>query len=128
MKPILWAAGGLRAQGDGPAPCRYSPAMAATMTPIAKAKKAAGQTAAQMISDGMVVGLGTGSTADFFLIALAERIKSGDLKKIVGLPTSRHAEVRARELGIPITTFSRSPKADICIDGADEIDPELNLI
>jgi ribose 5-phosphate isomerase A len=101
---------------------------AAAMTPIAKAKAAAGRTAAQMIRDGMVVGLGTGSTADFFLIALAERIKNGELKKILGLPTSRHAEVRARELGIPITTFSRSPKADITIDGADEIDPDLNLI
>jgi len=76
----------------------------------------------------MVVGLGTGTTADFFLRALAERIADGRLTDIRGLPTSRGSEVLARRLGIPIATFVECPHADITIDGADEIDPSLNLI
>jgi ribose 5-phosphate isomerase len=98
------------------------------LTPIDQAKQTAGRTAAAMVHDGMVIGLGTGSTADFFLIALADRLKRGDLKSILGLPTSRYAQSRARELGIPVTTLDHFPRANLTIDGADEIDPNLDLI
>jgi ribose 5-phosphate isomerase A len=92
------------------------------------AKQRAGEEAVSLVKNGMVVGLGTGSTADFFLRALAARIADGRLKKIRGLPTSRASEVLGRSLGIPITNFEDSPHADITVDGADEIDPKLNLI
>jgi ribose 5-phosphate isomerase A len=92
------------------------------------AKQRAGEEAVSLVQSGMIVGLGTGSTADFFLRALSERIADGRLKGIRGLPTSRGSEVLARGLGIPIATFAECPHADITIDGADEIDPALNLI
>jgi ribose 5-phosphate isomerase A len=92
------------------------------------AKQRAGEEAASLVQSGMVVGLGTGSTADFFLRALGDRIADGRLTDIRGLPTSRASEVRARGLGIPVVTFAECPHADITIDGADEIDPSLNLI
>jgi ribose 5-phosphate isomerase A len=92
------------------------------------AKQRAGEEAVSLVKSGMVVGLGTGSTADFFLKALAARIADGRLKNIRGLPTSRASEVLGRGLGIPIVTFAECPHADVTIDGADEIDPSLNLI
>jgi ribose 5-phosphate isomerase A len=92
------------------------------------AKQRAGEEAVSFVQNGMVVGLGTGSTADFFLRALAARIADGRLKKIRGLPTSRASEVLGRGLGIPITSFAECPHADVTVDGADEIDPSLNLI
>jgi ribose 5-phosphate isomerase A len=96
--------------------------------PEMDAKQRAGEEAVSFVQNGMVVGLGTGSTADFFLRALADRIADGRLKGIRGLPTSRASEVLGRGLGIPITTFAECPHADITVDGADEIDPSLNLI
>jgi ribose 5-phosphate isomerase A len=92
------------------------------------AKQRAGEEAVSFVQSGMVVGLGTGSTADFFLRALAARIADGRLERIRGLPTSRASEVLARGLGIPIATFAECPHADVTIDGADEIDASLNLI
>jgi ribose 5-phosphate isomerase A len=92
------------------------------------AKQRAGEEAVSLVQSGMIVGLGTGSTADFFLRALADRIADGRLKDIRGLPTSRASEQKARQLGIPIATFAECPHADVTIDGADEIDPSLNLI
>ena len=80
------------------------------------------------IKSGMVVGLGTGSTADFFHIALANAIKSGRLSGIRGIPTSKQAEEHARQLGIPLTNLSECPTADVDVDGADEIAPNLDLI
>ncbi len=91
-------------------------------------KQRAGEEAVSFVENGMVVGLGTGSTADFFLRALAERIATGKLKDIRGLPTSRASEILARNLGIPVTTFAESPHADVTVDGADEITPTLDLI
>jgi ribose 5-phosphate isomerase A len=76
----------------------------------------------------MVVGLGTGSTTHFALLRLAELIRSGRLREIVGIPSSLRTESAARELGIPLTDFERHPQIDITIDGADEVDPELDLI
>ncbi len=89
-------------------------------------KEAAGRAAAKLVRDGDVVGLGTGSTAYFAVVALGERVKSG--LKIVGIPTSVATADLARQLGIPLTSLDEHPQIDITIDGADEIDPKLNLI
>jgi ribose 5-phosphate isomerase A len=89
-------------------------------------KELAGRAAAKLVSDGQVVGLGTGSTAYFAVVALGERVKAG--LKIVGIPTSIATADLARQLGIPLATLDEHPEIDITIDGADEIDPCLNLI
>jgi ribose 5-phosphate isomerase A len=89
-------------------------------------KEAAGRAAAKLVRDGDIVGLGTGSTAYFTVIALGERVKSG--LKIIGIPTSIQTAELARAVGIPLTTLDEHPEIDITIDGADEVDPRLNLI
>lgn len=89
-------------------------------------KELAGRAAAQLVHDGDVVGLGTGSTAYFAVVALGERIKAG--LKIVGIPTSNGTAELAKQVGVPLTTFDDHPSIDITIDGADEIGPHLNLI
>ncbi len=89
-------------------------------------KEAAGRAAAKLVRDGDVVGLGTGSTAYFTVIALGERVKAG--LKIVGIPTSIQTADLARAVGIPLTTLDEHPEIDITIDGADEVDPQLRLI
>ena len=89
-------------------------------------KQAAARAAAQLVESGNVVGLGSGSTATFAIHYLAERVKSG--LKIVGIPTSEATETLAKQLGIPLTTLEEHTVIDIDIDGADEIDPQLNLI
>lgn len=91
-------------------------------------KKQAAEQALEYIQSGMIVGLGTGSTAKHMLIGLAERLKDGRLRDIVGVPTSRGAEKLAQELGIPLATLEQQPSIDIALDGADEIDPNLDLI
>lgn len=82
----------------------------------------------EQVQSGMVLGLGTGSTADYFLQALATALKTGRLTDIRGVPTSRQSERRAQYLGIPLATLDDCPHPDLTIDGADEIDPRLNLI
>jgi len=89
-------------------------------------KEAAGRAAAKLVRDGDIVGLGTGSTAYFTVVALGERVKAG--LKIIGIPTSVHTADLARAVGIPLTTLDEHPEIDITIDGADEVDPKLNLI
>ncbi len=89
-------------------------------------KEAASRAAAKLVRDGDIVGLGTGSTAYFAVIALGERVKAG--LKMVGIPTSLQTADLARAVGIPLTTLEEHPEIDITIDGADEIDPQLNLI
>ena len=89
-------------------------------------KEAAGRAAAKLVRDGTVVGLGTGSTAHFAVVALGERVKSG--LKIIGIPTSVQTADLARAVGIPLTNLDEHPEIDITIDGADEIDPQLRLI
>jgi ribose 5-phosphate isomerase A len=91
-------------------------------------KKRAGEAAAKRIQSGQRIGLGTGSTVRHFLEALGKRLASGELSQIVGVPTSTKTEKLAHSLNIPITTLEREPSLDICVDGADEVDPELNLI
>ncbi len=89
-------------------------------------KELAGRAAAKLVRDGDVVGLGTGSTAYFAVVALGERVKAG--LKMVGIPTSLATEEVARKVGVPLTTLDEHAEIDITIDGADEIDPQLNLI
>jgi ribose 5-phosphate isomerase A len=89
-------------------------------------KEAAGRAAAELVRDGDVVGLGTGSTAYFTVIALGERVKAG--LKMIGIPTSVKTADLARAVGIRLTTLDEHPEIDITIDGADEVGPQLNLI
>src|SRR6266851_5606248 len=89
-------------------------------------KEAAGRAAAKLVRDRDIVGLGTGSTAYFTVVALGERLKAG--LKIIGIPTSVQTAQLARAVGIPLTTLDEHPEIDITIDGADEVDPRLNLI
>lgn len=89
-------------------------------------KEAAGRAAAELVRDGDVVGLGTGSTAYFAVVALGERVKAG--LKIIGIPTSIQTGDLGRSVGIHLTTLDEYPELDITIDGADEVDPKLNLI
>ena len=91
-------------------------------------KQRAAEAAIQHVRSGMVVGLGTGSTADLFLQALAGALKDGRLRDIWGVPTSRQSERRATHLGIPLTTLAECPRPDVTIDGADEVAPNLDLI
>ncbi len=89
-------------------------------------KKAAGRAAADMVEDGMVLGLGTGSTVDFFLRALAERIRDG--LDVRGVPSSERTAMRCRDLGIELTDFKATDTFDLTIDGADEIDSAFQMI
>src|SRR3954452_5519185 len=91
-------------------------------------KRRAAEAALKFVQSGMVVGLGTGSTAEEFLQALAAALKSGQLRDIRGVPTSNQSERRARELGITLATLAECPRPDVTIDGADEVAPNLDLI
>ncbi len=95
---------------------------------IAQLKQQAAEYAAQYVTSGMVVGLGHGSTAIFAVRDIAARLATGELKDIVAVPCSRQTEADARALGIPLTTLEAAPVIDVTIDGADEVDPALNLI
>ena len=88
-------------------------------------KQQAAHRALGYVGDGMVLGLGTGSTNAYFLDMLGERLQSGALRDIVGVPTSEGTAARARELGIPLSTLADHPRLDLVVDGADEVDPEL---
>jgi len=91
-------------------------------------KKIAAEKAVEFIKDGMTVGLGSGSTAEFAIRRIAQLCKNRSLKKIEGIPSSKKTEKLARDLGIPLTDFSKISCIDITIDGADEVDRQLNLI
>jgi len=98
------------------------------MTPQDELKQQAAMHAVELVESGMVVGLGSGSTANFATQRIAQRINSGELKNIVGIPSSARTEKLARQLGIPLVDFEEQQQIDITIDGADEVDPNLNLI
>jgi ribose 5-phosphate isomerase A len=89
-------------------------------------KQLAARAAVELVESGNVVGLGSGSTATHAIRFLGERVRAG--LKIVGIPTSQKTKQLAEQLGIPLTTLEEQPQIDIDIDGADEIDPQLNLI
>lgn len=90
-------------------------------------KEIAAKSAASLVEDGQVVGLGTGSTAAFAIQEIADRIK-GEGLDIIGIPTSIATERMAESLGIPLTTIEEHPDIDIDIDGADQVDAVLDLI
>ena len=89
------------------------------MTSRDELKRAAAMRAIEEVEDGMVVGLGTGSTAAFVVEGLGERVAKG--LKVVGIPTSERTAAQARRLGIPIATFAEYQRLDLTIDGADEV-------
>src|SRR5215213_4317966 len=91
-------------------------------------KRQAAEHALPYIQSGMALGLGTGSTAIHMLQVLAEALRDGRLRDIVGVPTSDAIGALARQLGVPIATLDERPQLDLALDGADEIDPALNLI
>ena len=93
-----------------------------------KLKALAGEYAVKLIRNNMIVGLGTGSTVKYFLQALANKIRSGELENIKGIPSSLQTEAISRDLQIPLTTYHEYQTLDITIDGADEVDPDFNLI
>jgi ribose 5-phosphate isomerase A len=89
-------------------------------------KETAARASLRFIKDGQVVGLGTGSTAAFFIKLLGERVKNG--LRVRGIPTSARSEALAKSLGIPLTTLDDCQEIDVTVDGADEVDPQLRLI
>lgn len=90
-------------------------------------KRMAGEAAAKLVEDGMVIGLGTGSTAAYLIYALAQRIHEG-LHIRGAVPSSKATEKLASSLNIPLTNLDTYPELDLALDGADEIDSQLNLI
>ncbi|NEQ67555.1 MAG: ribose-5-phosphate isomerase RpiA, partial [Symploca sp. SIO2D2] len=102
--------------------------MSAATDPVKLMKQGVGKAAAELVQSGTIVGLGTGSTTAYAIQYIGERLKSGEIKDIVGIPTSFQAEVLAKQYGIPLTTLDAVDHIDVAIDGADEVDPQLNLI
>jgi ribose 5-phosphate isomerase A len=91
-------------------------------------KRAVAAAATEQILSGMVVGLGSGSTAALMIQALGAKLRSGELNEIVGVTTSFQGEVLAAELGIPLQSLNAVDRIDLAIDGADEVDPAFQLI
>lgn len=91
-------------------------------------KEAAARRAVELVEDGMKLGLGTGSTARLVLRAIADRRHRGELADIVGVPTSTDTRDEAARLGIPLSTLDSETRLDLTLDGADEVDPGLDLM
>jgi ribose 5-phosphate isomerase A len=91
-------------------------------------KQKAAEHAVESVESGMVVGLGHGSTAIWAVRKIGQLVQNGTLKNILGVPCSLLVETEARQLGIPLTTLEEHPVVDLTIDGADEVDPNLELI
>lgn len=102
--------------------------MSVTNDLIVLMKQEVGKAAAARVQSDSIVGLGTGSTTAYAIEYIGKRLESGDLKNIVGVTTSFQAEVLARKYNIPLTTLDVIDRIDIAIDGADEVDPQKNLI
>ena len=96
------------------------------MTTQEKMKQTAGEYAVQFVQPGMVIGIGTGSTVFYFIKALAKRVAAGFVVK--GVPTSRRTDELAKQSGIDMINLNDAPLLDLAIDGADEVDNELQLI
>jgi len=102
--------------------------MTTTTDPVQLMKQQVAKAAIDLVQSGTVVGLGSGSTAALAIQYLGERLRSGELTNIQGVPTSFQATVLAREYQIPLVTLDEIETIDIAIDGADEVDPHHNLI
>lgn len=96
--------------------------------PVKVMKQQVGKAAADRVQSGTIVGLGTGSTTAYAIQYIGERLQSGDLKDIKGIPTSFQASVLAKQYGIPLTSLDEVDRIDVAIDGADEVDPKKQLI
>lgn len=90
-------------------------------------KEMAAHEAVKYVEDGMVVGLGSGSTASIAIRLIGDKVKQEGLE-IIGIPTSKTSDLLGRAVGIPIRDLDDHPTVDLTIDGADEVDPRLNLI
>src|SRR5512147_1938589 len=99
-----------------------------TQDPQAALKQAAAERAVDFVQSGMVVGLGTGSTAIFATRRIGALLRAGTLRDIAGFPTSKATADEARALGIPLLDDDLPKSIDVTIDGADEVDPQLELI
>ncbi|KAL1208275.1 putative ribose-5-phosphate isomerase 2 [Cardamine amara subsp. amara] len=91
-------------------------------------KRIAAYKAVEFVESGMVLGLGTGSTAKHAVDRIGELLRQGKLENIVGIPTSKKTQEQALSLGIPLSDLDAHPVIDLSIDGADEVDPYLNLV
>ena len=91
-------------------------------------KHRAADAAVEQVRSGMVLGLGSGTTVAYALQRLAELLRAGKIDNVCGVPSSIQTEMQAQQLGIPLTSLDRCPTLDLTIDGADEVDPDLNLI
>jgi ribose 5-phosphate isomerase A len=91
-------------------------------------KRRAAEAAVEQIRSGMVLGLGSGTTVAYALDRLADMLRAGKIHGVCGVASSLQTEKQARRLGIPLTSLDRRPVLDLTIDGADEVDPDLNLI
>jgi ribose 5-phosphate isomerase A len=89
-------------------------------------KESAARSSLRFVKDGQVVGLGTGSTADYFIKLLGDQVKNG--LRVRGIPTSVRSKELAESLGIPLTTLDECQEIAVTVDGADEVDPQLRLI
>ncbi len=89
-------------------------------------KRLAAAKAAELVRDGMRLGLGTGSTAKHFVDFIGEKVRAG--MKLLCVPTSEATRAQAAALGIPLTTLDETPELDLTVDGADEFDPQMRLI
>ncbi len=98
------------------------------MANLEQYKQQAAERALDEVQSGMVLGLGSGTTARYLVLGLAERLRDGRLRDIVGVPTSDATAALARQQGVPVATLDEQPALDLAMDGADEIDPKLNLI
>src|SRR5712692_409014 len=108
-------------------PLRMIPMTAPSEAERERQKRAAAARAVEEVADGMVLGLGSGSTAEFALESLARRVAQG--LRIAAIPTSERTEALARHLGVPLTSFAEHRRIDLTIDGADEVERgTLNLI
>lgn len=96
--------------------------------PVILMKQEVGRAAANRVKSNSIVGLGTGSTTAYAIQFIGERLEKGELTNIVGVPTSFQAEVLAKKYNIPLTTLDAIAHIDVAIDGADEVDPQKNLI
>ncbi len=91
-------------------------------------KRIAAAYAVSLVQDGMVLGLGSGSTMAYFIDILGDRIRSRRLRDVQAVPTSEATAARARSVGIPLASLDDFESLDMAVDGADEVDPRLNLI
>ncbi len=95
---------------------------------VNRLRRSAGENAVEYVRDGMILGVGTGRTNGFFIDGLGELYQKGELKHIRAVPTSESSAEKLRGYGIPIARLVDYPVLDLAVDGADEVDPDFNLI